>query len=84
MKKADIVLRQLYRAKVRGRVTIIDLRSEEPGGGWNGVDIATRQPVRIRRAERILCPCNSNGRAIELVATGNGQLATGHGGGATT
>lgn len=65
MKKCDIVVRQLYRAQIRGRVTIVDLLNEEPGGGWNAVDIATRKPVRIRRADRLLCRCDRHGRALE-------------------
>jgi len=64
MKKNEVVLRQMYRARIRGKVTIVDLTSEHEGGGWNGVDIATRKPVRIRRAERLLCPCKGNGQAI--------------------
>ena len=64
MKKQEIMLRQMYRVRIRGKVTIVDIRSEQPGGGWNGVEISTRRPVRIRTAERILCPCRSNGKAI--------------------
>jgi len=66
MKINEIVLKQLYRVRLRGKVTIVDVRSLEPGGGWNGVDIATQKPVRIGRVERILCACNRGGRAIDL------------------
>lgn len=76
MHSSDILLGQLYRGQLHRRVTIVRLLTENPAGGWDAIDIATGNSVRIESANRLLCRCDRNGRAIETgKPTGRGRAA---------
>ena len=53
MKKEDIEVSGLYTMKVGKNTTAIRITHENPHGGWNGININTNKPIRIRTASRI-------------------------------
>ena len=53
MKRRDVVLGQVYAAKVSGRIQPVRLVSESPHGGWVGKNEATGRQIRIRSAAKL-------------------------------
>ena len=53
MKKDEVKIGQTYRIKVSGTIAEVRIIGENPHGGWDGVNIATNRPVRIKSAQRI-------------------------------
>jgi len=53
MKKADVQIGQVYRAKVSGNLTDVRITAEDPHGGWCGVNVLTGRKVRIKSPQRL-------------------------------
>ena len=43
----------MYRVKVSGSVQDVRITGENPHGGWDGVNVATKRKVRIKNAQRL-------------------------------
>ena len=56
MKKADVKLGGVYAAKVSGKVVPVRIDAENPRGGWDATNTATRKKVRIKSAQRLRGP----------------------------
>jgi hypothetical protein len=53
MKKNEITIGGVYAAKVSGKVVPVRITGENPHGGWDGVNVATKRAVRIKSAQRL-------------------------------
>ena len=53
MKKNDVEAGKVYRVKVSGSVQDVRITGENPHGGWDGVNVATKRKVRIKSAQRL-------------------------------
>jgi hypothetical protein len=53
MKKADVQIGGVYRAKVSGTRTRVRINCESPYGGWDATNLTTERQVRIRSAQRM-------------------------------
>jgi hypothetical protein len=67
MKKDEIKIGTIYRVKVSGTVQDVRITGENPHGGWDGVNIATNRPVRIKSA-----PAHSGGPLSDVFCTHEG------------
>ena len=56
MKKKDIVIGETYIVKVSGKLAHVRVVCENPHGGWDGLNLATRRDVRIKSAARLRRP----------------------------
>ena len=53
MKKDSVKLGVAYAAKVSGNVVPVRLEKVNPHGGWDGVNLTTKKPVRIKSSQRL-------------------------------
>jgi hypothetical protein len=53
VRKSEVILGQVYRAKVSGGTTLVRLTAESPYGGWVAINLATKREVRIKTAGRL-------------------------------
>ena len=53
MKKNEVKVGKVYVVKVSGHLVTVKLTSESPYGGWNGTNLYTGRPVRIKTAGRL-------------------------------
>lgn len=53
MRKADVRVGGVYKAKVSNRVVSVKLVSESQYGGWNATNLETGRTVRIKTAARL-------------------------------
>lgn len=53
MKAKDVKVGATYMVKVSGRLAPVRLTGESVYGGWNGVNLDTGRPVRVRTARRL-------------------------------
>jgi len=53
MKKHQVKVGTTYRVKVSGSVQDVSITGENPHGGWDGVNVATKRAVRIKSAQRL-------------------------------
>jgi hypothetical protein len=53
MKKDSVKLGVAYAAKVSGNVVPVRLDKLNPHGGWDGTNLTTKKPVRIKSAQRL-------------------------------
>ncbi len=53
MKKADVKVGGTYLAKVSGKVVPVRIDAENPRGGWDATNTATKENVRIKSAQRL-------------------------------
>lgn len=53
MKAKDVQISKVYAIKVAANITGVRIIEENPHGGWNGINIRTNKPIRIRTASRI-------------------------------
>ena len=53
MKKHEVKVGTVYRVKVSGSVQDVRITGENPHGGWDGVNVATKRVVRIKSAQRL-------------------------------
>ena len=56
MKKADVKVGSQYIAKVSGRLAQVRIDRENPHGGWEATNLATKKSVRIKSAQRLRAP----------------------------
>ena len=56
MKKSEVKIGSVYRVKVTGKVAQVRITGENPHGGWDGVNVATKRKVRIKSAQRLRGP----------------------------
>ncbi len=53
MKKSNVQVGKVYAVKVSGSVVPVRLDSENPRGGWDGTNMKTHKPVRVKSAQRL-------------------------------
>ena len=53
MKKNDVKIGTKYRVKVSGSIQDVRITGENPHGGWDGVNVATKRKVRIKSPQRL-------------------------------
>jgi hypothetical protein len=53
MKKDSVKLGVAYAARVSGNVVPVRLEKVNPHGGWDGVNLTTKKPVRIKSSQRL-------------------------------
>ena len=53
MRKVDVVIGGLYRAKVGGDVVVVRVTGENIYGGWNARSLASGRLIRVRSAQRL-------------------------------
>jgi len=53
MKQDDVKVGGKYMVKVSGKVTRVRIDGENPNGGWDATNLATRKKVRIKTAGRL-------------------------------
>ena len=53
MKKNEIKIGRVYKAKVTGKVVPVEIVSANPNGGWDGKNLSTGKAVRIKSAQRL-------------------------------
>ena len=53
MKKDDIKIGTTYTAKITNRVVPVRIDAENPHGGWDATNLATKKKVRIKSAQRL-------------------------------
>jgi len=53
MKKSEVKIGDVYRVKVSGTIASVRITGENPYGGWDGVNVATKRKVRIKSAQRL-------------------------------
>jgi hypothetical protein len=53
MKAKDVQINQVYTIKVAANITGVRIMGENRYGGWDGINIRTNKPIRIRTASRI-------------------------------
>ena len=56
MKKNEVKIGGQYIAKVSGRLAQVRIDRENPHGGWDATNLATRKAVRIKSAQRLRGP----------------------------
>jgi hypothetical protein len=68
MKKADIKIGSVYRAKVSDKLTDVRIDDEHPGGGWDATNLATKKKIRIKSAQRLRAPVMEGAQAKAVAA----------------
>jgi hypothetical protein len=68
MKKADIKIGSVYRAKVSDKLTDVRIDAENPSGGWDATNLATKKKVRIKSAQRLRAPSMTGAEAKAVAA----------------
>ena len=53
MKKHEVEVGKTYRVKVSGTLADVRITGQNPHGGWDGVNVATKRSVRIKSAQRL-------------------------------
>jgi len=53
MKKSEVEVGKVYRAKVSGNLVDVRITAENPHGGWDGVNTTTNRKVRVKSAQRL-------------------------------
>ena len=66
MKKQEVEVGKTYRVKVSGALADVRITGENPHGGWDGVNIATKRTVRIKSAQRLRSEVRSGRGGVSL------------------
>ena len=53
MKKNEIKIGHVYKAKVSGKIVPVQIVKANPRGGWDGKNLSTGKAVRIKTAQRL-------------------------------
>ncbi len=53
MKQANVIIGEVYLAKVSGQLVKVRIDSVSPFGGWNAKNLKTKHSVRIKNAARL-------------------------------
>lgn len=59
MKKAEVKVGGVYRAKVSDKLTDVRIDKTNPQGGWDATNLATNKRVRIKSAQRLRAASSS-------------------------
>jgi len=63
MKKGEVKLGGQYIVKVSGRLAHVRIDRENPHGGWDATNLATKKAVRIKSAQRLRAEASRQGKA---------------------
>jgi len=69
MKKEDIKVGAVYRAKVTNKLADVRITHQNPNGGWDAVNLATKRSVRIMTAGRLRAPVPTAGHTAPAKKT---------------
>lgn len=70
MKKQDVKIGSLYRAKVSNSLATVKILRENTFGGWDAMNEATGREIRIKSAQRLRCEVT---KKVELIKPAAGQ-----------
>jgi hypothetical protein len=70
MKKHEVKLGGEYIVKVSGRLAHVRIDRENPHGGWDATNLATKKSVRIKSAQRLRAEAGRKATPAAHVATG--------------
>jgi hypothetical protein len=70
MKKHEVKIGSEYVAKVSGKLAHVRIDRENPHGGWDATNLATKKAVRIKSAQRLRAEAGRKATAAAHVATG--------------
>jgi len=70
MKKSEVKIGEVYRVKVSGTIADVRITGENPYGGWDGVNVATKRKVRIKSAQRLRGLAHHRPKSSATSATG--------------
>ncbi len=66
MKKNEVKVGGEYIAKVSGRLAQVRIDRENPHGGWDATNLATKKSVRIKSAQRLRAEAGRQGKAAPV------------------
>ena len=69
MKKHEVKLGSEYIANVSGKLAHVRIDRENPHGGWDATNLATKKSVRIKSAQRLRAPAGAFNKALGVVKT---------------
>ena len=69
MKKHEVKVGSEYIAKVSGKLAHVRIDRENPHGGWDATNLATKKAVRIKSAQRLRAPAGAFNKALAVVKT---------------
>jgi hypothetical protein len=75
MKKNEVKVGGEYIAKVSGRLAQVRIDRENPHGGWDATNLATKKAVRIKSAQRLRAEAGRKAAGATHVAAGAKQAA---------
>ena len=70
MKKHEVKIGSEYVAKVSGKLAHVRIDRENPHGGWDATNLATKKPVRIKSAQRLRAEAGRKAAPAAHVAAG--------------
>ena len=68
MKKNDVTIGTVYRAKVSDKLTDVRIDAENASGGWDATNLATKKKVRIKSAQRLRAAAMTKPQAKAVAA----------------
>jgi len=71
MKRNEITIGGVYRAKVSDKLTDVRIDQENPAGGWNATNLATGKNIRIKGAQRLRAQSNAKGKSTKNATSAN-------------
>ena len=74
MKKDDIKIGTTYTAKITNRVVPVRIDAENPHGGWDATNLATKKKVRIKSAAKLRSEYRENMKAVADADQENARL----------
>jgi len=77
MKKHEVKLGCEYIAKVSGKLAHIRIDRENPHGGWDATNLATKKSVRIKSAQRLRAEAGRQGKAAPVAHVAAGAKPAG-------
>ena len=73
MKKNEITIGGVYRAKVSDKLTDVRIDQECPAGGWNATNLATGKTIRIKSAQRLRAPSDTKAVSAKNATSGDAK-----------
>jgi hypothetical protein len=74
MKKDDIKIGTTYTAKITNRVVPVRIDAENPHGGWDATNMATKKKVRIKSAAKLRSEYRENMKAVAAADQENARI----------
>ena len=68
MKKTEVKLGGVYKAKVSGNLVSVKITHENPHGGWQALNLKTGKTVRIKSAQRLRGAVNRPAKRKKIVS----------------